>query len=770
MKRFTPTLWLCLLAPHAQGKELDVDAFREYVKASMDAYEVPGAGIAVVEDGDVVLAEGFGVRTLGDAARVDGDTLFAIASNTKAFTTALLATLVDDGKLAWDDRVADRLPGFRLKDPYVTRELTVRDLVSHRVGFRSGSGDLLWLRSTYTRDEIVHRARFIEPSHGLRERYGYSNVMFILAGELAAAVSGRTWDDLLQASIFDAIGMATANTTLRARTADGNWATPHVFLDGKVQAIGPENVDNLGGAGAINASAKDMSRWLLLQLGHGQLGGRRVFSEKQSEEMWSPQTILGSYKPRGPLKGQRAELVAYGLGWRTRDYRAKKTVYHGGGLAGMSSRVTLVPDANIGVVVMTNQETSLQTALTHRVLDAYLDAPETDWTAAHQEAAASRWKRMEPRLKRIEERRVSNTAPSLKLEAYTRTYRDVLYGDAVVELRNDQLRLRFVKSPPFDAELEHWHHDTFVAHFQHHSIADAFVTFFLGADAKVVEMRMAPYSPYADSSYDYESLRFIPVAEARAPMCASIPGAEPLLRSGTVVLLGEIHGTAESPEAVASLACLALERGLDVTVALELPVEDTELVRAFLSGGEASSLLASAFWARAYQDGRTSEAMLELLTTLRELDLDVILIDRPSKGRGRDRFMAEQLAHHITGAPDRMVIALTGNLHNRLTVGTRFDENYEPMGFLLTSMRPERRIISLRITHGGGSAWVCTGSETSDCGPRELDGREGSPKSSLRPFRDSPGLELLPDTDGGPFSGHLYVERITASPPAHRQP
>jgi len=492
------------------AQELDEALFTSYATASLAAYEVPGAAIAVVKNGEVVQSKGFGLRDMRHDAPVDGDTLFAIASNTKAFTAVLLATLVDEGKLDWDDRVTDHLPELRLFDTYATRELTLRDLLSHRSGNASGAGDLLWLRSTYSRPEIVHRIRFIPPAYGFRARYGYQNVMYIAAGELAGAVSGSTWDDLVRERVFEALEMRSTNTTIRGREAGANWATPHVRMDGRVQPIEPEIVDNLGGAGAINSSANDLSRWLLMLLGEGTLGTTRVFSEQQSEQMWTPHTVLpiGTASPK--LAPRQPRFSAYGLGFRMKDYRGRKLVHHGGGLAGMTSLTTLVPEEELGIVVLTNQETSFQTAVTYWVLDRYFGAPETDWTALQQEAAEKRWReRVQPLVDAVDDDRVTGTAPTLGLSEYAGPFTDRLYGGATIEQRDGHLHLQLDKSPAFRAPLEHWHFDTFLARFDHHSIVDALVTFVIGVDGSVDRFRMKPYSPAADgATYHYEILRF----------------------------------------------------------------------------------------------------------------------------------------------------------------------------------------------------------------------------------------------------------------------
>lgn len=512
MKRLLFVLLAALVASSpAFAQSLDVDAFIEYAQGSFDAYEVPGAAVAIVKDGQVVLTRGFGVRRLGEPAPVDADTLFAIASNSKAFTAAVLATLVDEGKLSWDDHVIDHLPAFRVYDPYATREFTVRDLLSHRSGNASQAGDLLWLRSTFTREEIVERIRFIEPVYGFRTHYGYQNVMLIAAGELAEAITGESWDELVAERIFAPLKMTSTNTTVRKRESGGNWATPYVPKDGKLIEIDPENVDNLGGAGAINSSANDLSQWLLLQLGRGTLGEVQVFSKEQSEQMWTPHTVIpiGSASPS--LASRQPHFSAYGLGWRLKDYRGRLLVHHGGGLAGMTSLTTMAPEENLGIVILTNSETSVQTALTYWILDSYFGAPRTDWTALQREDAERRWvERLEPMLEAVENSRIPSTSPSLPLASYAGRYTDPLIGDALIEETDGGLTLQFVRSPPFHARLEHWNYDTFVARFDHHSVKDAFVTFTLGPDGKVDGIRMKRYSPFAETTYGYEALRFVP--------------------------------------------------------------------------------------------------------------------------------------------------------------------------------------------------------------------------------------------------------------------
>jgi CubicO group peptidase (beta-lactamase class C family) len=277
---FSPTL----SAQTLEERLAEIDAYA--AKAGQE-WKVPGFSVAIVKDDRVVFVKGYGVRELGKAEPVDKDTLFAVASNTKAFTSAALATLVDEGKLKWDDPVTKYLPWFQLYDPYVTREMTVRDLLSHRSGLATFGGDLLWYETTYSREEIIRRVRFLKPVHGFRSRYGYQNIMFLAAGEIVPAVTGKSWDDYVREKFFTPLGMARTVTTFKQLTAAQNVATPHNETDGKVRVVHYSNVDSAGGAAVINSTAAEMAEWVRLQLGRGTYQGQKIFSAAASREMWS---------------------------------------------------------------------------------------------------------------------------------------------------------------------------------------------------------------------------------------------------------------------------------------------------------------------------------------------------------------------------------------------------------------------------------------------------------------------------------------------------
>lgn len=487
--------------------------FDGYVARALRALPTPGVAVALVREGRVVFAKGYGVRALGDTARVDAHTLFQIGSNTKAFTTAGLAILADQGKLSWDDPVTKLLPGFELRDPYVTREFTVRDLVTHRSGLGLGAGDLLWFHSTYDRREIARRIRFARPVSSFRSAYAYDNVLYIVAGELVPALTDTSWDDFLTRRIFQPLGMSETATTTAAFLARPNRAAPHAGERGVLAIVPLDSADNIAPAGGIVSNVADLAKWVVCRLDSGRYAGGRLFSERQAREMWSGQTILPIADPEPPLADLRPTFSEYGLGWRLRDYRGRKLVSHTGGLAGMTSQITLVPAEKVGIVVLTNSEQDLMAALTYRLLDDVLGAPKprTDWVAAFGRAAELEHAQADSIRRAARAARDSLSKPSLPLARYAGRYRDELYGDASVALEAGRLVLRFTHSPAFVGDLEHWQYDTFIAHWRTPHLEDAYVTFALRPDGAIERFRMTAVSPLADFSFDYQDLEFRPL-------------------------------------------------------------------------------------------------------------------------------------------------------------------------------------------------------------------------------------------------------------------
>jgi CubicO group peptidase (beta-lactamase class C family) len=502
----------CASLPAQTGAPADLDS---YVANSMKAFDVPGLAVAIVKDGKVVVAKGYGVRKMGDPTPVDENTMFGIGSNTKAFTTAALAGLMDEGKLSWDDPVYQRLPGFVMYDPYVSHEMTIRDLLTHRSGMGLGEGDLLfWPQTTYTRDEIIYKLRFMKPASSFRSHYAYDNLLYMTAGQIIPAVTGVSWDDYIRQHIFEPLGMNHSNVSNAAFKPGDDRAFPHSRVDGKLQVIPFEVLDNAGPAGAVNSSAADMAKWVQLQLNRGKFVGRegRLFSEQRSKEMWSPQTILPIGDYPSPLAGLKPNFADYALGWMVRDYHGRKLVGHTGGVGGFVSRVMLVPEENLGVVVLTNaEEDGAFDSILYHVLDHYFNLPPTDWIAAYKSVRDMDEKDAAETIKKAEGARAADSKPSLPLEKYAATYNDAWYGPITIRYENSGLVITFDRTPSMIGDLQHWQYDTFKAHWRDRTIEDAFVTFSLKPDGSIESARMAAVSPLADFSFDYQDLLLKPV-------------------------------------------------------------------------------------------------------------------------------------------------------------------------------------------------------------------------------------------------------------------
>ena len=491
----------------------------EYAARVLKTFAVPGLSVGIVKDGKLVFAKGYGVRKLGEPAPVDENTLFPIGSNTKAFTSALLASLVDAGKLSWDDPVYQRLPGFQMYDPYVSHEMSIRDLLTHRSGMGLGEGDLLfWPTTTYTRDEIIYRLRFMKPASSFRSRFAYDNLMYIAAGQIIPAVTGATWESYLRTKVLDPLRMKSTTLSAAEFKASANHAYPHQRLDGVLRAIDFISLDNAAPAGAINSSVFEMANWLQLQLNRGAFpgGAGRLFSEAQSKEMWTAQTILPNREFPGSLAHLNSSFAAYGLGWGLREYHGRQLVEHTGGVAGFVSRVMLVPEQNLGVVILTNAESGgAFDALLYHVLDHYLGAPKTDWVAAFESAEDQRSAQNASFMKEQDAQRESGAKPVLALEKYAGVYQDAWYGSATVHQENGGLVFTLDHTPAAVGDLQYWQYDTFKAHWRDRSMEDAFLTFTLNPNGSIDHFTMKAVSPLADFSFDYQDLLFTPVGETK---------------------------------------------------------------------------------------------------------------------------------------------------------------------------------------------------------------------------------------------------------------
>lgn len=486
---------LFLLVESVPAQTIHFSRLDTYVEKGMRDWQIPGLALGIVQNDSLLYARGYGVRELGKPGRVDEHTLFAIASNTKAFTASVLGMLVAEGKLNWDDRVIDYMKDFRMDDPYVTREIRIRDLLTHRSGLPTFGGDHLWIGNTLTREEIISRIRYLKPIAPFRSEYHYQNLMFLVAGQIIPRITGKSWDEEIVNRIFIPLGMQESNTSIRDLKNAANVATPHEIVEGKLIPIAYDNVDNVAPAGAINSNVVDMSKWMRMNLNQGKFAGKQILPVPILREMQRIQFPL----PVSPFneKNLGMRFAGYGFGWGVSEYKGRKMISHSGGLSGMISLQTLLPEEHLGVIVLTNfAPNSFIRAVTYRILDAFLGEPERDWNAVYLE----RKRRSEARQQKMEAtlraKRAKNTRPTHPLTAFAGTYFDPLSGEATVRLQNG--KLLFDYNPRYRGELEHWHYDTFRVHW-HHPIFDmqpkTFLTFLVDENGEVSGLQVTFYDP-----------------------------------------------------------------------------------------------------------------------------------------------------------------------------------------------------------------------------------------------------------------------------------
>jgi len=506
--------------------------FGAYVDSARKTFDVPGIAVAIVKDGKVVMEQGFGLREIGKQDKVDAHTLFAIASNTKAFTAAALQQLAEAGKLKMDDRVIDHLPWFRMSDPYVTHEMRIRDLLAHRSGLSLGAGDLLyWPPTSYTTKEVVEHLRYVPIKNGFRSGYAYDNILFSVATLVIEQASGQSYADYVRTHLFQPVGMDESLIDKTYLKPGMDVAMGHARANFKdLEPVPPMAWLNDPGAGGIYASVHDLAKWMNVQLAGGVLPGpgkdgkpARLFSEDSQQQMWSMLTPITIKQPPIPeLAPLTPHFYGYGESWFLSDYRNQRLVWHTGGWPGMVSRITLVPELHLGVVVLTNQESGAAfNAVTYRVLDAYLNPTQkTNWVAVYDKAVKQAESKADGSFATHEKARDKNGKPSLPLAQYAGTYRDPWYGDVIISNEGGKLRLRFSKTAQLIGTLSPWQHDTFTVRWDDRALnADAFISFSLDMDGHIREARMEPISPLTDFSFDFQDLRLAPV-KAESPETA----------------------------------------------------------------------------------------------------------------------------------------------------------------------------------------------------------------------------------------------------------
>jgi CubicO group peptidase (beta-lactamase class C family) len=444
---------------------------------------------------------------------VDENTLFGIASNTKAFTTAALGILVDEGKLSWDDKVTKYIPEFQLYDPWVTKEFTIRDLLTHRSGLGLGAGDLMFFPDStdFTQKDVIYNLRFLKPVSSFRSKYDYDNNLYIVAGEVLARVSGKSWEDFIEERILNPIGMMQSAATYDRLKNKSNVIDAHAPVNDVVQVITRHNGKADHAAGAIYSSIADLSKWVMLQLAHGKYGeglNKQLFSDKVHEEMWSPQTIIPVRAPGV----YNTHFSAYGLGFGISDVKGYKQLNHTGGLEGMVTQITMLPELNLGIIVLTNQqEGGAFSAIANQIKDGYLNMPPRDWVTT----LSTNSKRSVEFAKHItdsiwHEIDVTQQQKQTKLNIadYLGTYHDQWLGDVVISLKNDKPWFDAKRSPKLTGEIFPYKDDTFIVKWKDRSMdADAFIMF-SRENGKTKGMTMKAISPLTDFSYDFQDLDF----------------------------------------------------------------------------------------------------------------------------------------------------------------------------------------------------------------------------------------------------------------------
>jgi len=484
----------------------------ELTERTLTTFDVPGIAVAVVKDGKIVHSKGYGVRSLKTNEKVDENTLFGIASNSKAFTAAAIGILIDEGKLTWDDKVIHHIPEFRMYNSYVTEEFTIRDLLTHRSGLGLGAGDLMFWpdSSNFTMKDIIYNLRYLKPVSGFRTKYDYDNLLYMVAGEVIARVSGKSWEEFVEERLMKPLQMNnSAGSWLRVKDKS-NAIEAHAPVNGKVQII-PRDIFRFGNsAGGINSSVADMSKWIIMQMNGGKYGddpGKQLFSKKVHNEMWTPQTII----PVNASPPYNTHFSAYGLGWFLSDVKGYKQVTHTGGLAGMVTQVTLFPELQLGIIVFTNQQSGAAfSAITNTIKDSYLGIPPTDRVKINNERVKAGLAEADSITNNIwnaiaiEQRK---NAGKVDFKPFSGTYHDNWLGDIVLSEKNGKFRFDSKRSPKLSGEVFFYKNNTFIVKWDRRSFdADAYLHFQTNKDGKPFSIKMEAISPLTDFSFDFQDL------------------------------------------------------------------------------------------------------------------------------------------------------------------------------------------------------------------------------------------------------------------------
>lgn len=501
-------LVLCALVTvlplRAQLSSAEIDVL---VNRTLKTFDVPGIAVCVIKDKKIVHAKGYGVRSLNTKQPVNEHTLFGIASNSKAFTAAALGMLAEEGKLTWDSKVTDFIPEFKMYDPYVTAEFTLRDLLTHRSGLGLGAGDLMFWpdENNFTKADIIHNLRYLKPVSSFRSKYDYDNLLYIVAGEVVARVSGMSWEEFIQKRFFDPLGIRTAAPSFHLLKDKSNVIDPHFYVDGKLQVIRRDWSENANAAGGIYASVTDMSKWMLALLNGGKYGEKQLFSAATLRELWSPQTLLRTGSP-GPYNTQ---FAAYGLGWVLTDVKGRKQVSHTGGLAGIVTQTVIIPDLDLAILVYTNQQSGAAfNAISNTIKDSYLGGKaQDDWVDFYQKRVTAAKKEADEILAKVDDEIQKNTGTAPPSFAVKGVYADPWFGEVEISEKEGQLWFTSKRSSRLTGPMFYYKGNTYIVRWTDRSMdADAYLVFNLDTEGAANGIRVSAISPLTDFSFDFQDL------------------------------------------------------------------------------------------------------------------------------------------------------------------------------------------------------------------------------------------------------------------------
>lgn len=480
------------------------------VLQTLKTFDVPGIAVAVVKDGKVIHAKGYGVRSIKSKLPVDENTLFGVASNTKAMTAAALGMLIDAQKITWDTKVSDVIPEFELYDPYVTREFTIRDLLTHRSGLGLGAGDLMiWPdSSTVTKSQLIHNLRYLKPVSSFRSKYDYDNLLYIVAGEVVSRVSGISYEDFIESRIMKPLGMTKTAASWYRLKDKSNVIDGHAPYQGKLLPVGLSFTELGNAAGGVYSSVLDMSKWAIAMLNNGKYGDKlqqELFSAAVHRELWTPQTIITGANP--------SSFSSYGLGWFLSNVNGSFQASHTGGLSGIVTQVTLLPEQKLGIIVLTNQQSGAAfNSITASIRDGYLGVKGMNRIKAYNDARLIREKQADETVKKVWDAIASGTAKGEEKPALNRfmgTFKDDWFGEVSINQKNDKLYFAAKNSPKLRGQMTFYKANTFIVKWEDRSLdADAFVIFGLNQEGEANGFAMSAISPMTDFSFDFQDLNF----------------------------------------------------------------------------------------------------------------------------------------------------------------------------------------------------------------------------------------------------------------------